>query len=94
MLTHREKYEDDPGNLGWQQRRRHVELIRNGVSCYLVMREAMDVTAEPRSIRSFNDRDAFVGGKLLQIDGDWWIERPGRADGGSEDGRRGFAARR
>ena len=78
MLTHREKFEDDPGNLGWQERLGHVELIRKGVPCYLVMCEAKDISAAPRSIKSFNDRDVFVGGKLVEIDGDWWIERAGR----------------
>jgi hypothetical protein len=78
MLTHHEKFEDDPGNLGWQERLAHVERVRSGTPCFLVMCEAKDVNAEPRSIKSFNDRDVFVGGELMELDGDWWIERAGR----------------
>jgi len=78
MLTHHEKFEDDPGNLGWQERLSHVELVRQGAKCYLVMCEAKDVSASPRSVRSFNDRELFIGGKCVEIDGDWWIERVGR----------------
>ena len=78
MLTHREKFAADPGNLGWQERLRHVERLREGARCYLVICEAKDVDASPRSIRSFNDQELFVGGKLVEIDSDWWIERAGR----------------
>ena len=42
------------------------------------MCEAKDVNAEPRSIKSFNDQDVFVGGVPIELDGDWWIERAGR----------------
>ncbi len=52
--------------------------IRGGARCYLVMCEAKDVEAAPRAIKSFNDRDLFVGGALVEMDGDWWIERVGR----------------
>jgi hypothetical protein len=42
------------------------------------MCEAKVVNASPRAIKSFNDRDVFVGGALVDMDGDWWIERTGR----------------
>ena len=78
MLTHHAVFADDPGNLGWQERLGHLAKIRDGAQCYLVMCEAKDVGASPRTIKSFNDRDLFVGGALVEMDGDWWIERAGR----------------
>jgi hypothetical protein len=68
----------DPGNLGRLERIRQLELICNGARCYFVMCEAKDPKAAPRSIRSFNERDVFVGGAVVEMDGDWWIERAAR----------------
>jgi hypothetical protein len=78
MLAHHEVFVEDPTNLGWQERLAHVARIREGAPCYLVMCEAKDVNASPRASKSFNDRDVFVGGALVDMDGDWWIERTGR----------------
>jgi hypothetical protein len=75
MVLHDVAASPDPGNLGRQERMRHLDLIRNGAVCYLVMCEARDVDASPRSIKSINDRELFVGGRLLEMDGDLWIER-------------------
>ena len=77
-ITHHAYFSDKPPNLGWQERLAQVELVRQGAPCYLVMCEAKDVRASPRSIKSFNDRDVFVGGQLIELDGDWWVERAGR----------------
>ena len=66
---------DDAANLGGQERLAHLQQIRGGAACYLVMCEAKDVTTTPRAIKSFNDRDVFVGGAVVEMDGDWWIER-------------------
>ena len=68
----------DPGNLGRQERMRHLDLIRSGAACYLVMCEAKDVDASPRTIKSINDREVFVGGQLFELDGDLWIQRVAR----------------
>lgn len=77
-LTHHAVFVDDPANLGWQERLAHVAKIREGAPCYLVMCEAKDVNASPRAIKSFNDRELFVGGAVVEMDGDWWIERTAR----------------
>lgn len=78
MLTHHEKYRDDADNLGYQERLRHVELVRGGAPCYLVMCEAEDVDAVPRKIKTFNEREVFMTGALVEHDGDTWIEFKGR----------------
>ena len=74
MVTHHEKYIDDQDNLGHQERIRHVEKIRKGAKCYMVMCLAKDPSESPRSIKSFNQRDVFIGGAIEEVDGDWWIE--------------------
>jgi len=77
-LTDHTFFADDPDNLGWRERLKHVDLIRGGAACYLVMCECVDVNASPRAIKSFNEHEVFVGGALIERDGDWWIERVGR----------------
>lgn len=78
QLTHLEKYGGDSSNFGYTERRRHVDLIREGAPCYLVMCLAKDPAASPRDIKSFNGETVFVGGALNQFDGDWWIELAGK----------------
>jgi hypothetical protein len=73
-VTHEERFADDPDNLGYQERGRHVELIRAGAPCFLVMCEAVDVDATPRAIKDFNKDEVFPGGRVVQLDGDWWVE--------------------
>jgi hypothetical protein len=74
-LTHHKKYQDKPDNLGFQERLRHVEAIPAGARSYLVMCEAKDPKASPRAIKGFNGREVFVGGALIEIDGDFYVER-------------------
>jgi len=65
----------DAGITGFDERMRHIELIRAGAPCYLVMCEAKDVDETPRDIKATNDREVFKGGPLLEVDGEIWIER-------------------
>ncbi|AFK70909.1 hypothetical protein A210_06420 [Pseudomonas putida SJTE-1] len=78
QLTHLEKYGGDGSNFGYNERRTHVEMIRDGASCYLVMCLAKDTEASPRDIKSFNKDTIFVGGSLKQFDGEWWVELAGK----------------
>ena len=75
-LTHLEKYGDERGtdNLGYAERLHHVDLIRKGAKSYLVMCLAKDETASPREVKSFNSKDVFVGGDLVTLDGEAWVE--------------------
>lgn len=66
---------EDTTNLGHAERLRHVELIRAGAPSFMIMCEALDKHASPRAIKGYNEREVFVGGELLQADGDWWLER-------------------
>jgi len=65
-------------NLGYAERLKHVELIRRGAPSYLVMCQAQDVLASPRVVANFDRNDVFVGGRLVDIDGDAWLERAAR----------------
>jgi hypothetical protein len=63
---------------GHQERRRHIELIRSGARCYLVMCTAVDTHASPRKIEFFNDDDVFVGGDIVERSGVTYVKIVGR----------------
>jgi len=74
MITARKWFADDPANFGNSERLRHVEAIRAGASAFAVMCLAEDPSASPRTIRSFDDRDLFIGGGLMAFEGEEWLE--------------------
>jgi hypothetical protein len=78
MVTHHEKYLGDEDNLGYQERLEHVEKIRAGARCFMIMCLAEDMTAAPRTIKSFNSDEVFVGGKVIELNGDTWVEMENR----------------
>lgn len=60
------------------ERLKHVDLVRAGAPSFMVMCRAKDVLADPRAVASFDKNDVFVGGTLLEIDGNYWLERTER----------------
>jgi hypothetical protein len=66
---------DAPLKLGRRERLKHIDLIHNGARCYLIMCVAENPSATPRSVRSFNAREVFLGGRLRQVDANLYIER-------------------
>jgi len=50
-----------------------IEMIRAGAQAYIVMMRAVNTQAIPREIAGFNEKDIFVGGKLLEQDGKIWL---------------------
>ncbi len=74
MVTHHEKYEDTTDDLGYNERLDHVELIRSGARCFMIMCRAVDPEAKPRKIKSFNNKDVFVGGEIIERGGDEYIQ--------------------
>lgn len=72
-LTSHRRYLKNPSDSGYAERLRHVELIKAGARTLMVMCEAKDIAAQPRDIKSFNDREVFVGGEIVESDGDWWL---------------------
>lgn len=78
MVTHHEKYLGREEDLGYQERLSHVAKVRAGARCYMVMCLAEDVSAVPRKIKSFNRCELFVGGRVLELNGDTWVEMADR----------------
>jgi hypothetical protein len=74
MVTHREKYAGDEDNRGYQERLEHMSRVRAGAQCFMVMCLAADISAAPRKIQSFNSSEVFVGGRVIELDGDTWVE--------------------
>lgn len=74
MVTHHEKFKDDPDDFGYKERLDHVEHIRAGSPCFLIMCLAKDPSKSPREIKSFNSDDIFVGSEVVDIDGDSYVK--------------------
>lgn len=74
QITHDAAYRDNSGNPGYRERGQHVDLVRAGAPCYLVMCEAVNTTERPRRVARFNTTEVFEGGRVQEAAGDWWIE--------------------
>lgn len=74
MIAHHERYVENEDNLGYQERLAHIELIKSGAKCYMFMCLAENVNASPRKILSFNEREVFIGGSIIEHDGNTYIE--------------------
>jgi hypothetical protein len=66
--------EDEAGSLGYQERVKHVELIKQGAKCFLIMCQADDIEASPRKVKDFDTDNVFRGEKIAEIEGDWWVK--------------------
>ena len=69
----RSKYPEDSEDKGWNERLRHIDLIRSNAKCYLVICIAKDVDANPRAVKEFIEDRVFVGGAVTEHNGDSWI---------------------
>lgn len=59
---------------GYSERLRHIDLIRQGSASFMIMCLAEDIKADPRKIRSFNGKEIFVGGVIIDHNGESWLE--------------------
>ncbi len=59
---------------GYGERLAHIQSVRQGAKCYLVMCLAKDKEAMPRSIKSYNKDYLFVGGGTIEKDGKIYME--------------------
>lgn len=64
-ITHHDKYMDYE-KQGWLERLEHVELVKEGHPCYLVMCRVRDPQAFDREIEDFNRKEVFVAGKCIE----------------------------
>ena len=58
---------------GWNERQEHIEAIESGARCLIVMCEALDTSAVPRTVNAFDPRTVVVGGELKREHGNTWI---------------------
>ena len=65
---------------GYREWLRHVDLARKGSKVYMVICTVKDPDAVPRKIGSFIKDDVFLGGEVIDHEGDIWIEQAGRVD--------------
>lgn len=61
-------------SLGAAERRKHVELIRSGYRALMVMCIAQDDEADVRAIREWDENDLRLGGKVVEHEGQIWLE--------------------
>lgn len=73
-VTKHAKFADRPSNLGYKERLHHLDLVKNGAKCYMIMCEAKDPFAPKRVIKSFNTAELFLASAAVDIDGDTWLE--------------------
>ena len=82
-ITSHDEHKDDPTDYAYAERLRHIELIRQGAKCYLVMCAAKDPEEQPRAVGDFDSDRIFPGSEITEHDGELWITlgRPVLADG-------------
>ena len=73
-ITFHKVFENAQSNLGFRERLRQIEMIRQGAQCYVIAVVPQDPYTRPRKIKSFNDEFVWAGGKIVEIDGESWIE--------------------
>ena len=79
FTTHPGRHRCGPDH-GHRERLKQVDRVRDGAPCYLILCHAIDPTAIPRRTRDFNPAEVFPGGRVVELDGDWWVQMlPGMA---------------
>jgi hypothetical protein len=73
QLTHHQAFAGRETNLGYQERLAHVERVRSGAKCQMIMCIPKDTKSEPRAIKRFIEREVFIGGGVIDHDGDFWV---------------------
>jgi hypothetical protein len=78
MVTHHSAYVGNENSPGYTERLQHVELAKSGRPVYMIMCIVKDPEEFPRKIDRFIKDDIFIGGEIVDYDGDTWIEQSGR----------------
>lgn len=65
---------------GIRERLHHIEQIKLGNKSYIVMIRAVDTSAIPRKIASFNSKEVFEGGEIIEYDNKLWLRYLKRQD--------------
>jgi hypothetical protein len=81
LILNQTHWGDRTDSNGLNERKRHLERVRQGAKTYLVMALSQNARApdRPRTIDSVNADEVFEGGELFEDEhGDVWIERRAR----------------
>lgn len=73
-VTHRASYRGNESNPGYREREEHVRKIARGAPSWLIFGTAVDENARPRKILAYNFSQVFPGGRLIESDGEMWLE--------------------
>ena len=63
-----------PSNLGLKERMQHIELIKAGYACYLIMCRYTGDIKDKKRISTFNESMLFKSGEIIEAEGSIWIE--------------------
>ena len=72
---------DTTDSNGLNERRVHLDRVREGAKVYMIMARADEARApgKPRKIADIDSENVFVGGELIEdSDGNIWLERVAR----------------
>ncbi len=72
--------ESNLAKTGYRERLSHIDLVKQGSACYMIICESTDVERSPRKIQNFNKTELSVGGKFVDLnnDGCTWVEVMGQ----------------
>lgn len=59
---------------GYRERAEHVELVKREAPCFMVVCAAADPSESPRVIQSFDIRNLYRGGRVLEREGHAYVE--------------------
>ena len=74
-VTHLAVYKDKMSHPGIRERLDHVERIGSGSPSFMIKCRAKNPRAIPREFKDFDVSHIGVGGKLIDIEGDKWLEQ-------------------
>ena len=74
-VTHLAVYKDKMSQPGIRERLDHVGRIRSGAASYMIKCRAKNPKAIPREFKDFDVSHIGVGGKLINIEGDNWLQQ-------------------
>lgn len=60
----------ESGNLGFNERRAHIQLLERGAPCILIMCQCNDPSRlDGWTIKTFDSKEVFIGGDVIRRDG-------------------------
>jgi hypothetical protein len=67
-------FDSNTTSAGAKERLRHIAMIQNGATCFLISAIPKDKHAHPRTVKDCRDDAVFVGGEIIDHKGALWIK--------------------